>query len=105
MGVGNRNPTRASDLARLQAEGCLIFVTHINHLKVDLGQCVQLGDRLQVRSTCDARKFKFTFRQEIKLPGTSTPLAQAQVSPDPAHPSPSVASLSTSPCRGVRIVA
>jgi len=77
----NRNTALggASDLARLQAEGCLIVVTHINNLKVDLGQCVQLGDRLQVRSTGDARKFKFTFRQEIMLPGASTPLAQAQV--------------------------
>lgn len=80
----SRNSNRASDLARLQSDGCLIVVTHINNLKVDLGQSAQLGDRLRVRSTCEARKFKFTFRQEVLLPFSSRPLAQAQVCTSPS---------------------
>ena len=77
----NRNtalggPTR---LSRLQEEGCLIVVTHINDLKVDISQTVDPGTKLQVQSTCANRKFKFTFEQEIIQPGRTTPLAQAQV--------------------------
>jgi nucleoside 2-deoxyribosyltransferase len=34
----------------LQADGCLIVVTHIKDLKIDLGQTVELGDVLQVSS-------------------------------------------------------